>query len=590
MEDLCELITKQTGFDYSASIKPSLVTERQDDTYPFIQNKDFNGNDINMNTDFYIPVDVAEGFPKILLDKPSVLISISGRIGNVGFYRLPEKAFIGGAVGICKLKNPNDGEFIIHELESDYGQKYFQSLIKASSHANITVEDIRNIKLIFPQNDGERKQISVFLNRLDQLITLHQKKCFEWKKIGFSSVSISWEQRKFSGIAVRESSVCKSTSDIPSVEYEDVIAEEGWLNKDIRSKETVKSGITFDGSQVLYGKLRPYLHNWLNPDFKGIAVGDWWVLKPINMDKSFLYRLIQTQKFDNIANQSSGSKMPRADWNLISNSEFMVPFSKEEQGKIGGYFDSLDHLITLHQRKLELLKRLRNSLVNRCFIGEKCTMSKKILYHGSPNRVIVPKFGFGEDRHDYGRGFYLTENLELAKEWAVCRPDETNGWVHKYELEMEGLNILDFQKYDVLSWLAELMKHRDAADSRRYKMLAQKFIEKYGIDTCGYDVITGWRANASYFYIAKEFVRDNIDIEILEELLSLGGLGIQFCIKSERAFAQLSEVEQDIMSVDYSEFNDRYNERDINARTKMSALVDSDANKVTHVFSTLFER
>ena len=235
------------------------------------------------------------------------------------------------------------------------------------------------------------------------------------------------------------------------------------------------------------------------------------------------------------------------------------PLDLKEQEQIGMYFSGLDHLITLHQRKLELLERLRNSLANRCFIGEKCTMSKLILYHGSPNRVMVPKFGFGEDRHDYGRGFYLTENLELAKEWAVCRPDETNGWVHKYELEMEGLNILDFQKYDVLSWLAELMKHRDAADSRRYKMLAQKFIEKYGIDTCGYDVITGWRANASYFYIAKEFVRDNIDIEILEELLSLGGLGIQFCIKSERAFAQLSEVEQDIMSVDYSEFNDRYN-------------------------------
>ena len=276
-------------------------------------------------------------------------------------------------------------------------------------------------------------------------------------------------------------------------------------------------------------------------------------------------------------------------WEPFTRVTIMMP-SVDEQRKITGVLSRLDHLITLHQRKLERLKRLRNSLVDRCFTGEKCTMSKLILYHGSPNRVIVPKFGFGEDRHDYGRGFYLTENLELAKEWAVCRPDETNGWVHKYELEMDGLNILDFQKYDVLSWLAELMKHRDAADSRRYKMLAQKFIEKYGIDTCGYDVITGWRANASYFYIAKEFVRDNIDIEILEELLSLGGLGIQFCIKSERAFAQLSEVEQDIMSVDYSEFNDRYNERDINARNKMRALVNSDANKVTHVFSTLFER
>ena len=186
-------------------------------------------------------------------------------------------------------------------------------------------------------------------------------------KIRFKGFIEDWEQRKFSDIAARESSVSTSASDIPSVEYEDVVAEEGRLNKDIRLKEAVKSGITFDGSQVLYGKLRPYLHNWLNPDFKGIAVGDWWVLKPINMDKDFLYRLIQTQQFDNIANQSSGSKMPRADWNLISNSEFMVPFSKEEQSKIGGYFDSLDHLITLHQRKYEEMKKLKKYMLQKMF-------------------------------------------------------------------------------------------------------------------------------------------------------------------------------------------------------------------------------
>ncbi len=213
-----------------------------------------------------------------------------------------------------------------------------------------------------------------------------------------------------------------------------------------------------------------------------------------------------------------------------------------------------------------------------------------ILYHGSPNKVVVPQFGFGEGKHDYGKGFYLTENIELAKEWAVCRPDETNGWVHKYELETADLKILDFQEHDILSWLAELMKHRDASDSRRYKVLSKKFIAEYGIDTSEYDVIKGWRANASYFYIAKEFVRDNIDIEILEELLSLGGLGIQYCIKSELAYSKLAEVEDGLISVDYSEFNEKYNERDIIARKRMRELVDSDANKVTNVFSTLFER
>lgn len=216
-------------------------------------------------------------------------------------------------------------------------------------------------------------------------------------------------------------------------------------------------------------------------------------------------------------------------------------------------------------------------------------MSKTVLYHGSPNEVVIPTFGFDDDKYDYGRGFYLSENIELAKEWAVCRPNEQNGWVHKYELDTDGLNILDFEQYNVLSWLAELMKHRDASDSKRYHVLAKKFIDKYSIDTSGYDVIKGWRANASYFFIAKEFVRDNIDLDILEESLSLGDLGIQYCIKSKKAYSHLKEIPASLIPVDYTEFNDRYNSRDIKARNNMRSLVDSDNNKVRKVFSTLFE-
>jgi hypothetical protein len=215
-------------------------------------------------------------------------------------------------------------------------------------------------------------------------------------------------------------------------------------------------------------------------------------------------------------------------------------------------------------------------------------MGKIILFHGTADKVVVPTYGLGNDKHDYGKGFYLTENIELAKEWAVCRPDETNGYVHKFEIDIDGLRILDFQEKDILSWLAELMKHRDAADTKRYRVLAKQFIEKYGIDTEGYDIIKGWRANASYFYIAKEFVRDNIDLDILPELLSLGGLGIQYCLKSEEAFLRLKELSYDLVTVDYSEFNEKYNQRDVSARRKMRELVDSDANKVTKVFSTLF--
>lgn len=84
------------------------------------------------------------------------------------------------------------------------------------------------------------------------------------------------------------------------------------------------------------------------------------------------------------------------------------------------------------------------------------------------------------------------------------------------------------------------------------------------------------RANASYFYIAKEFVRDNIDVDIPEELLSLGGLGIQYCIKSELAYSKLHEIKEDLLIVEYSEFNDKYNQRDTDARQRMRDLVDSD--------------
>mgnify|MGYP005767293511 CR=1 FL=1 len=168
-----------------------------------------------------------------------------------------------------------------------------------------------------------------------------------------------WEQRKFSDFAQRESLFQTSSYDCPSVEYEDVIVEEGCLNKDIRLKEVQKTGIKFDGTQVLYGKLRPYLHNWLNPDFMGVAVGDWWVLRPVEIDKNFLYRLIQTKKFDDVANQSSGSKMPRADWNLVSQSEFIVPTSLKEQCRIAEVFEGLDHLITLHQWKCYFYEIIR---------------------------------------------------------------------------------------------------------------------------------------------------------------------------------------------------------------------------------------
>ena len=184
--------------------------------------------------------------------------------------------------------------------------------------------------------------------------------------IRFKGFSDAWEQRKFEEIAVRSSVIC-SDDTLPRVEYEDIVSGTGRLNKDIYAKQSSKSGIVFHQGDVLYGKLRPYLQNWLLPTFDGLAVGDFWVLQPQNADSSFLYRLIQSRQFDEVANQSTGTKMPRADWKLMSKTVFSIPSNISEQAAIGTYFTALDNLITLHQRKFEKLTNVKKSMLEKMF-------------------------------------------------------------------------------------------------------------------------------------------------------------------------------------------------------------------------------
>lgn len=168
MEELCTIITKQTGFDYSSNIKPSLVDTKSDDTYSFIQNKDFEGTRFNFATDYYIPKLVANKYPKIMLDCPSILFSISGKIGNVGLYEFDDVAFIGGAIAICKLKQKLNNKYILYYLQSKHAQQYLFGNVKAASHLNITVEAIRKLVIKFPSIE-EQNYIVDILDRFDCL-------------------------------------------------------------------------------------------------------------------------------------------------------------------------------------------------------------------------------------------------------------------------------------------------------------------------------------------------------------------------------------------------------------------------------------
>ena len=311
------------------------------------------------------------------------------KYGTVFELRECEEALVPRVYHSFRMKSDADAGFVEYMFATKLPDRELGKLISSGARMdgllNIGYDEFMSIKINVPSLEEQRK-IKGALRQVDHLITLHQRKCEETKKlkkymlqkmfpkdgecvpeIRFSGFTDAWEQRKFGDMTIRESKTDVSSPDMPCVEYEDVIVEEGLLNKDLSLKEAEKKGIIFDGSQVLYGKLRPYLHNWLNPDFTGVAVGDWWVLKPINMSKNFIYRLIQTQQFDDVANLSAGSKMPRADWNLVSETEFSIPVSIEEQELIGRYFEGVDNLITLHQRKCEELQNMKKFMLQNMF-------------------------------------------------------------------------------------------------------------------------------------------------------------------------------------------------------------------------------
>ncbi|MGN8366629.1 restriction endonuclease subunit S [Helicobacter pylori] len=174
--------TKQTGFDYSASIKPTLIKEQLPNYIPFIQNKDFLGHYINYKTDYFIPNEIAIRFPQILLNEKCLLISVSGAIGNAAVFNHSQDAFIGGAIAVLKFKEKKSLDFVMHFLMSASGQKLLLNSVKSSSHKNLTIADLRDLLIPLPPLN-EQIAIANILSGLDHEITSLKNKKRQFENI-----------------------------------------------------------------------------------------------------------------------------------------------------------------------------------------------------------------------------------------------------------------------------------------------------------------------------------------------------------------------------------------------------------------------
>lgn len=162
------------------------------------------------------------------------------------------------------------------------------------------------------------------------------------------------------------------------------------------------------------------------------------------------------------------------------------------------------------------------------------------IFHGSEKIIEHPIWGEGRKNNDFGIGFYCTESLELAKEWAVS--SLRDGFANKYTLDTKYLNILNLNSsaYTILNWIAVLVEHRLFSITTPVARKAKSYlVEKFGVNVNAFDIIRGYRADDSYFDYAESFINNAISVEQLAQAMKLGKLGEHIVIKSKYAFTKL---------------------------------------------------
>ena len=197
------------------------------------------------------------------------------------------------------------------------------------------------------------------------------------------------------------------------------------------------------------------------------------------------------------------------------------------------------------------------------------------LFHGSPSIIEKPQFGYGKVYNDYGLGFYCTDSLEMAKEWGVAQ--NRNGYANSYELDCEGLKILDLNgpSFNILHWLAVLLENREFDVPSGLALEAKEYIlNTFRVDYQSQDAIIGYRADDSYFSFAQDFINGTISYRQLNNAMHLGKLGQQFVLKSKQAFDRIQ-----FLGYEVAEHDEWYAKKMLRERSARRKYFSVERNK-----------
>lgn len=215
-------------------------------------------------------------------------------------------------------------------------------------------------------------------------------------------------------------------------------------------------------------------------------------------------------------------------------------------------------------------------------------MTELHLYHGSQMIVEQPDIMKGKSYNDYGKGFYCTESIELAKEWA-CNVS-SGGYANEYRIDTSGLSVLNLSQFHVLNWLTILISHRTFDLKNELAREAKEYLlEEFKVDVSPYDIIRGYRADDSYFAFASGFLNGVLSLEQLTEAMKLGRLGEQVVLKSEKAFENIHFYGYEVASQEI--YYSRRKRRDDEARSAFQNLkTQKRASEAIYMLDILRER
>ena len=332
------IVTKQTGFDYSATIKPSLIQINDGDSLPYIQTRNFSGKNFDYETEFYIPNRTAEMFPKILLDSKCLLISIVGSIGNVGIFPGTTKCFLGGAICVVKTKDTVNIDFLYYCLESPIGQKQLRKKTKGSGQATVTIEDIRNFEFPFPPLEVQN-EIASILNKFNSLISELSSELVNRNK-QYDYLLTELFENKVDGKVVKLSSIaCFSQGLQVDIDKQKQDYFEGsirflrivdFVNNDELPRYIEKPQDKFikkDGELVMirYGASAA---GKVFIKYTGAIANNMFKINIMSKDvetKYLYYFLSQKRIYESLNHVGSGSTMPAVNFKMVSDIDVFIP-------------------------------------------------------------------------------------------------------------------------------------------------------------------------------------------------------------------------------------------------------------------------